>query len=50
VFDVETSDFFPTAYTPAIEFSAALVEQEWQLANGDGRTGIESSLKQVSHG
>jgi len=31
VFDVETSDFFPTTYTPAMEISTALVEHDWRL-------------------
>lgn len=31
VFDVETSDFFPTTYTPSIDISTALVEHNWQL-------------------
>ncbi len=38
VFDVETSDFFPTTFTPSIEFSTALVEQDWQLADRNGQT------------
>ena len=31
VFDVETSDFFPTTYIPAMEISTALVEHDWRL-------------------
>ena len=38
VFDVETSDFFPTTYMPDIEFSSALVEHNWQLTNQNGET------------
>ena len=34
VFDVETSDFFATTYTPSMEISTALVEHSWQLVNG----------------
>src|ERR1017187_5985278 len=31
VFDVETSDFFQTTYTPSIDISTALVEHDWRL-------------------
>jgi hypothetical protein len=50
VFDVETSDFFPTAFTPAIEFSTALVEQEWQLADQNGQTEKRPLSKNIGHG
>ncbi|MGH7146333.1 MAG: ABC transporter ATP-binding protein [Nitrospiraceae bacterium] len=32
VFDVETSNFYSTAFTPPVEYSAALVEHSWTLA------------------
>ena len=38
VFDVESSDFFPNAYMPPIEFSTALVKHDWQLTRSDGKT------------
>ena len=31
VFDVESSDFFATAFMPSIEYSTALVEHSWDL-------------------
>ena len=37
VFDVETSDFFSTTYTPSLETSAVLIEHDWHLANGNGK-------------
>ncbi len=34
VFDVETSEFYPTPYLPPVEYSAALVEHSWVVATG----------------
>ncbi len=38
VFDVDTSDFFPNAYTPSIEYSTILVEHDWKLVSRNGHT------------
>jgi lipopolysaccharide transport system ATP-binding protein len=38
VFDVDTSDFFPNAYTPSMEFSTTLVEHDWKLVSPNGHT------------
>jgi lipopolysaccharide transport system ATP-binding protein len=38
VFDVDTSDFFPNAYTPSIEYSTILVEHDWKLVSRNRHT------------
>jgi len=38
VFDVDTSDFFPNAYTPSMEYSTTLVDHDWKLLNRNGHT------------
>jgi len=38
VFDVDTSDFFPNAYTPSMEYSTTLVDHNWKLVSRNGHT------------